>query len=368
MSSDSKYSSIHYNAYLQIDKITSAQALRSDELSAHAHDEMLFIITHQVYELWFKQINYELSSIIRDFSKHQVNEKNVGIGVSRLDRIIEIMKLLVQQISVMETMTPLDFLDFRNYLFPASGFQSFQFREMEVMLGLKENRRTTYNDKPYYCVFAQNKKENLEDLEKGKSLLDLVEDWLERTPFLEFGTFNFIEEYQKAVNSMLKKEKKAILSTEILSDEFKEMRLKMLGDTNTYFLNIMDENKHNELIKEGALTISYKATIAALFINLYRDEPILHMPFLLISKLVEIDDQLTTWRYRHAQMVMRMLGKKVGTGGSSGHEYLATTAAKHHIFADFHNVSTLLIPRSELPVLPEDFRKTLGFYFSTLNE
>jgi tryptophan 2,3-dioxygenase len=367
MNNETKYSSIHYNSYLQVDKITSAQTLRSDEIGAHAHDEMLFIITHQVYELWFKQINFELRSIVKDFSARQVNEKNVGIAVSRLERVIEIMKLLVQQIGVMETMTPLDFLDFRNYLFPASGFQSFQFREMEVMLGLKENRRTTYNNKPYHCVFANEKKEVLEGLEKGNSLFDLVEDWLERTPFLEFGDFNFISEYQKAVQSMLEKEKAAIMNTDILTDESKQMRLTMLGDTNTYFANIMDENRHNELIQDGKLQLSYKATIAALFINLYRDEPILHIPFLLLSKLVEIDDHITTWRYRHAQMVMRMLGKKVGTGGSSGHEYLASTAAKHHIFADFHNVSTLLIPRSELPVLPDSFKRNLGFYFSALN-
>jgi|JI7StandDraft_1071085.scaffolds.fasta_scaffold03972_10 tryptophan 2,3-dioxygenase len=367
MNNDTKYSSIHYNSYLQVDKITSAQQLRSDEIGAHAHDEMLFIITHQVYELWFKQINFELRSVVKDFSARQVNEKNVGIAVSRLERVIEIMKLLVQQIGVMETMTPLDFLDFRNYLFPASGFQSFQFREMEVMLGLKENRRTTYNNKPYHCVFANEKKDALESLEKGNSLFDLIEDWLERTPFLEFGDFNFISEYQKAVNSMLEKEKAAIMNTDILTDESKQMRLTMLGDTNTYFANIMDENRHIELIKDGKLQLSYKATIAALFIHLYRDEPILHIPFLLLSKLVEIDDHITTWRYRHAQMVMRMLGKKVGTGGSSGHEYLASTAAKHHIFADFHNVSTLLIPRSELPVLPDSFKRNLGFYFSALN-
>lgn len=367
MNNDTKYSSIHYNSYLQVDKITSAQQLRSDEIGAHAHDEMLFIITHQVYELWFKQINFELRSVVKDFSARQVNEKNVGIAVSRLERVIEIMKLLVQQIGVMETMTPLDFLDFRNYLFPASGFQSFQFREMEVMLGLKENRRTTYNNKPYHCVFANEKKDALESLEKGNSLFDLIEDWLERTPFLEFGDFNFISEYQKAVNSMLEKEKAAIMNTDILTDESKQMRLTMLGDTNTYFANIMDENRHIELIKDGKLQLSYKATIAALFIHLYRDEPILHIPFLLLSKLVEIDDHITTWRYRHAQMVMRMLGKKVGTGGSSGHEYLASTASKHHIFADFHNVSTLLIPRSELPVLPDSFKRNLGFYFSALN-
>jgi tryptophan 2,3-dioxygenase len=368
MSQDSKYSSIHYNSYLQVDKITSAQNLRSDDLGVHAHDEMLFIITHQVYELWFKQINYELRAIISEFSAHQVNEKSVGIAVSRLERIIEIMKLLVQQIGVMETMTPLDFLDFRNYLFPASGFQSFQFREMEVMLGLKENKRTTYNDKPYHCVFADTKKDTLVGLEKSNSLLDLIEDWLERTPFLEFGDYNFVAEYQKSVQVMLEKEKEAIMNTDILSEEFKQMRLTMLGDTNTYFANIMDEEKHNILIAEGKLSLSYKATLAALFINLYRDEPILHVPFLLLSKLVEIDDQLTTWRYRHAQMVMRMLGKKVGTGGSSGHEYLATTAAKHHIFADFHNVSTLLIPRSSLPILPDNFKKTLGFYFTALQD
>ena len=368
MTTDNKYSSIHYNSYLQLDRITSSQSLRSDEVGAHAHDEMLFIITHQVYELWFKQINFELRSIINDFSKRQVNEKNVGIAVSRLDRIIEIMKLLVQQIGVMETMTPLDFLDFRNYLFPASGFQSFQFREMEVMLGLKQDRRTTYNDKPYHCVFADTKKETLEGLERGSSLLDLIEDWLERTPFLEFGEFRFVEEYQKAVLKMLDQEKEAIMKSDILSEESKQMRLTMLGDTNTYFSNIMNEDRHIALVKEGKLQLSYKATLAALFINLYRDEPILHVPFLLISKLVEIDDHLTTWRYRHAQMVMRMLGKKVGTGGSSGHEYLASTAAKHHIFADFHNVSTLLIPRSALPELPENFRKNLGFYFSAMHE
>lgn len=366
MNADQKYSSIHYNSYLQIDKITSAQSLRSEELGQPAHDEMLFIITHQVYELWFKQINHELRAIVKDFSGDQLNETNVGTVVSRLNRIIEIMKLLVQQVGIIETMTPLDFLDFRNYLFPASGFQSFQFREMEVMLGLKENRRITYNDKPYHCVFANSAKSTLENLEESNSLSDLVEDWLERTPFLEFESFNFIEEYQKAVKHMLENEQNAINASEILSAENKTMRLRMLGDTSTYFANIMDEKQHDAMVADGKLNISYKATIAALFINLYRDEPILHLPFQLLSKLVEIDDQLTTWRYRHAQMVMRMLGKKVGTGGSSGHEYLASTAAKHHIFADFHNVSTLLIPRSELPILPEKFKRNLGFHFSTL--
>ncbi len=361
---ETKYTSIHYNSYLQVDKITSAQDLRSVALGTPAHDEMLFIITHQVYELWFKQINFELRSLVELFSADSVNETTIGVAVGRLNRVIEIMKVLVQQISIMETMTPLDFLDFRNYLFPASGFQSFQFREMEVMLGLKSDYRTTYNGKPYHCVFADDKKGVLEHLENSPSLFELVEVWLERTPFLELGDFKFKEEYEEAVQKMLEKEKAAIMSTDILTEETKQMRLTMLGDTHTYFAQILDENYHNQLIADGKLRLSYNSTLAALFINLYRDEPILHLPFQFLSKLVEVDDQVTTWRYRHAQMVMRMLGKKVGTGGSSGHEYLATTAAKHHIFADFHNVSTLLIPRSELPRLPDNLKKKLGFQFS----
>jgi tryptophan 2,3-dioxygenase len=366
MSQESKYSSIHYMDYLQVDKIVNAQDLRSVKVGAPAHDEMLFIITHQVYELWFKQINHELRAVCKDFGQANVNERNIGIAVSRLKRVVEIQKLMIQQISVMETMTPLDFLDFRNYLFPASGFQSFQFREMEVMLGLKSDKRMTYNQKPYNVVFDDKKREDLNDLEHSQSLLQLVAHWLERTPFLETGDFHFLVAYQEAVKKMLDSESAAIRNTDILTDESKEMRLKMLGDTHTYFANIMDEAKHNELIADGQLQLSYKATIAALFINIYRDEPILHMPFLLISTLVEIDDQLTTWRYRHAQMVMRMLGKKIGTGGSSGHEYLAKTAAKHHIFADFHNVSTLLIPRSSVPDLPLSVKQNLGFHFTTL--
>jgi tryptophan 2,3-dioxygenase len=360
----SKYSSIHYNSYLQLDKVTDSQGLRSVELGKPAHDEMLFIITHQVYELWFKQINHELYSIKSFFSDRQINESNIGIAVARIERIIEIFKLLTHQINIMETMTPMDFLDFRNYLFPASGFQSFQFREMEVLLGLKNKKRITYNDKPYHVVFDSEKQEKLKTLENSASLQELIEEWLERTPFLDYGDFNFLEEYRKAVEKMLEEEKTAILSSEILSEETKAMRIRMLGDTNTYFANIMDESKHSALLTNGELSLSYKATIAALFINIYRDEPILHMPYILLSKLIEIDDLLTTWRYRHAQMVMRMLGKKVGTGGSSGHDYLATTAAKHHIFSDLHNISTLLIPRSSVPSLPIELKKSLGFYFS----
>ncbi len=363
--SNKKYSTIHYHNYLQLDKILSAQTLRSAGLEENpAHDEMLFIVIHQVYELWFKQLMHELGSVLDLFGKHRVDERNIGTAVARLDRIVEILNLLIQQIRVLETMTPLDFLDFRSYLFPASGFQSFQFRMIEGMLGLEEKERLTYNNHHYASVFPDKQKEKLKEVTKNGTLFDVVEAWLERTPFLQFGQFEFLKHYKAAVERMLAKEQGAIKASEYLDEKEKAMRLRMLGGTDTYFQSVLDPKVHQQMVDEGKLRLSYKATIAALLINLYRDEPILHQPFKFMLCLVDIDELLTTWRYRHAQMVLRMLGRKIGTGGSSGHEYLHATAEKHHIFTDFHNISTLLIPRSELPGLPDNLKKELGFYFT----
>ena len=359
-----KYTSIHYHNYLELDKILSAQNLRSALDGKPAHDEMLFIIIHQVYELWFKEIGHDLNSVVTMFEADNVDERSISVAVARLNRVIEIFKVLIAQIRVLETMTSLDFLDFRNYLFPASGFQSFQFRMVELMLGLKSEQRITYNQAPYTDAFQDQQRKKLLELENSNSMLDLLEAWLERTPFLEFNNFNFLKEYRKAVKNMLEEESRAISSSSILTEEEKKMRLTMLGDTDTYFASVLNKNRHNELIEKGELKLSYRATIAALLINLYRDEPILQMPYMFISKLQEIDDLLTTWRFRHAQMVMRMLGRKTGTGGSSGHKYLRETADRHKIFSDLHNISTLLIPRSKLPDLPQTLRSELGFYFT----
>lgn len=360
-----KYASVHYTDYLQLKKLLDAQTMRSVELNEPAHDEMLFIIVHQVYELWFKEIIHDTESVMKMFKGDSVDEKSIGTAVHRMNRVTEILKLLIQQIDVLETLTPLDFLDFRNYLFPASGFQSFQFRKLEVSLGLKAGGRQTYYQTPYMSVFSEAEREQLIEAEEGLSLLQHVELWLERTPFLKWKNFDFLSAYKRAVDHMLVNEKDAIRNTDILTDKEKEMRLKMLGDTDTYFLTVLDESKHNEMMAEGKIKLSYKATLGALLINLYRDEPILHLPFQLLSKLTDIDELLTTWRYRHAQMVLRMIGRKVGTGGSSGYEYLLSTAFKHQIFLDLHNISTLMIPRSELPELPEEVKRDLGFYYST---
>ncbi|MEE9374614.1 MAG: tryptophan 2,3-dioxygenase family protein [Saprospiraceae bacterium] len=364
MKEEGKYSTIHYQQYLGLDKLLNTQVLRSEQLGKPAHEEMLFIITHQVYELWFKQIIHELDSVIKMFSEERLDENNLGNVIARLDRVERIMQLLIDQIGVMESMTPLDFLDFREYLFPASGFQSIQFRKIECLLGLPDQERITYHNTKYNSVFPEKQKKELSEIYKNGTLFDWVNKWLERTPFLKLDGFDFLVKYQEAVKKMLDKESKAINASEYLTEKEKEKRLEMVGGTDTYFKAILSKEYHNDLIKEGKKRMSYDASLAALFINLYRDEPILQLPFQLLTNLIDIDDLMTTWRTRHAQMVLRMLGNKVGTGGSTGHEYLAKTAMKHRIFTDFHSISTLLISRSELPILPPEIKKKLGYHFS----
>ena len=146
--------------------------MRSAELEPiPAHDEMLFIVIHQVYELWFKQIIHELTSVVKMFNADDVNERNIGTAVARLKRVIEIQEVLIKQIHVLETLTPLDFLDFRNYLFPASGFQSFQFRMAETLLGLREEDRITYNNKRYDAEFEPNQQQQLREVMENGTIV-----------------------------------------------------------------------------------------------------------------------------------------------------------------------------------------------------
>src|SRR3954469_16495752 len=135
---------VYYGEYLQLDKIIEAQHPVSFETgNEQAHDEMLFIIIHQAYELWFKQVLFEVNSVIEMMSKPSLNDNSAELQtvVHRMKRVATILKVLVQQIDILETMTPMDFLDFRDMLRPASGFQSWQFKIIEAKLGLKFEQR-----------------------------------------------------------------------------------------------------------------------------------------------------------------------------------------------------------------------------------
>src|SRR5260370_42668907 len=140
---------VYYADYLKLDTLLAAQAPESARQGQPAHDEMLFIIVHQAYELWFRQILHELDRIQSDFESNPMADEQLGRIVHGLDRINEILKLLIQQLDVLETMTPLDFLAFRDFLFPASGFQSAQFRMIEIRLRLSRDARSYYAGKPF---------------------------------------------------------------------------------------------------------------------------------------------------------------------------------------------------------------------------
>ncbi len=354
---------VYYGDYLELDKILNAQQLKSAEYGKKAHDETLFIIVHQVYELWFKQILHELNSILSIFSQEKVEEREMGTINQRLGRIIEIQRVLQEQFSVIETMTPLDFLDFRDYLVPASGFQSIQFRSIEIKLGLRMNQRVQFDQSSFINRLSEDDKKYLLAVEGSPSLLDFLEKWLERLPFLEFGEFKFWKLYKEAVESMLITDREIVNNRTQLTDGEKQKQLIELDVTEQSFNSILDEGLFAELKESNVVKLSQKAFLSALFISLYRDEPALNAPYKLIQNLIDIDENFTNWRHRHALLAHRMLGTKIGTGGSSGHEYLKSTTSNNRIFLDFFNLSTFLIPRSSLPELPKKVREKLNFSF-----
>ena len=356
---------LNYSDYLKLEEILNNQKLKSAERGTPAHDEMLFIIIHQVYELWFKQIIHELDSVLLMFNKVSISESDVSLSVTRLDRIIEIQKILIDQVRILETMTAMDFLEFRDHLFPSSGFQSSQFRKLENKLGLKKTDRINYGGKDYKLSLNQDEKDAVEKSENEYSLFQLLETWLERTPFLQFEGFDFWDQYSVAVRSLLKNEKSVIKNNPNYSKDEVEYHLKEHERAVISFEAMIDLNKHNELIEKNKKRLSHKATQAALLIFLYRDEPILHSPFNFLSRLMDVDELFTTWRQRHALMVRRMIGSKIGTGGSSGHAYLKSTADRHKVFAELADLSTFFIPRSALPELPDHIKRNLGYHFQS---
>lgn len=351
---------ISYSDYLKTGPLLDLQKTRSAEFGEEAHEELLFIIIHQTYELWFRQILHELDSILKLFARDLVREEDMGTVVGRLSRIVEIQRLLVDQVSVLETMTPLDFLDFRNMLYPASGFQSVQWRLIENKLGLKSTSRLKYNAQPYHASVNPAEAELMLKSEQEPSLFDAVDAWLARTPFLQTPEYDFKAHYGSAVRAMLEEDKESVLRF-AKSDEDRERNLKQIEETARVFESLFDESRYRELQEKGTFRLQHKAIQAALLILLYRDQPAFNLPFQLLTRLQDIDELMTTWRYRHALMAHRMLGTKIGTGGSSGHQYLKAATDNHRVFADFFNLATFLIPRSSLPKLPESLTRRLGF-------
>lgn len=350
---------VYYSEYLQLDKLLGAQSLQSEKYGDAAHDEMLFIIVHQAYEIWFKQVLHELRSVLGIFRAKHVADESLMTVVHRLNRVSKIQQLLNQQIAVLETMTPQDFLEFRDYLVPASGFQSIQFKELEISLGLKRDTRIPFDQQSFYTRISESDRAYLAGLENEASLFECVDDWLARMPFLHMDDFAFSEHFKRAIEDSLLKDEAILRANELLSEDELLDELNGLESTRENFAALFDPNLYQQMQNEGRVRLSQQALQSALFINLYREEPVFNLPFQVLSCLADMDDNMTIWRYRHSMMVQRMLGSKIGTGGSSGHDYLRKTTERNRIFTDLLNMSTYLLPKSALPILPDRVRNAL---------
>lgn len=367
---------VHYHDYLQLDKILNAQELESNKHNASAHDEMLFIIIHQTYELWFKQLHHEADSVVAIMRKPSLNDNSPELQtvVHRLIRIATILRVLVHQIDIMETMTPMDFLDFRDMLRPASGFQSWQFKLLEAKLGLKFEYR--HGQEYYTSQLRQQHIDLIKAAENGQSFLQLMNTWLERMPFSPAtpppkGGSSEAQSQLLENTAINKKTPKSEVSEQVSPppgepegawdfwSEYKEAYSNSLAEAEKNNLDFFNEVFFQQ--RETHYTLSAKANRAALFIMLYRGYPMLQQPFQILNSVLEIDEQLSTWRHRHINMVHRMIGTRIGTGGSSGKDYLKAAADKHYIFKEVAQLTSFLIERRKLPQLPKEVEKKLGF-------
>jgi tryptophan 2,3-dioxygenase len=301
----------------------------------HAHDEMLFIVIHQTYELWFHQLLYEVDSVIAILRQPTVNDNSPELQtiVHRLSRCATILKVLVHQIDIMETMNPMDFQDFRDLLRPASGFQSVAFKLLEARLGLRFEHR--FGQGYYLSQLRPEEAERIRVAEQEPSLLQLVNAWLERMPFFdEAAAERFWADYRHRYETSLAEGERGNLTA-----------------FDTVFYGPADTGR----------SLSAAACRSALFIMLYRGYPVLQLPFQVLHQLLEIDEQLSTWRYRHMSMVHRTIGSRIGTGGSTGRDYLASALERHHLFREIAALTSFLLQRKRLPELPPEMQRRLGF-------
>ena len=343
---------IHYGEYLELDKILNAQHPESFKPGKQpAHDEMLFIIIHQAYELWFKQIQFEIDSVLEIMRRPALNDNSSELQtiVHRLTRVTAILKLLVQQIDILETMTPMDFLDFRDMLRPASGFQSWQFKKLEAKLGLKFAQR--HGQEYYISQLKEAEIELIKEAEEGNSVIDLLNDWLERMPFINDN--NYWKDYHPISGNH---------NSPIFWNDYEYIYVNSLApaekNNEQFFKKIFNDGQAEEHRQ-----LSPKACRSALFILLYRGYPMLELPFQLLDTLLAIDNQLGNWRNRHINMVQRMIGTRIGTGGSSGAGYLQAAMEKHSIFKEIAQLNSFLIDRRKLPILPTALTDKLGYNF-----
>lgn len=342
-----------YGSYLRLETLLSAQdppdferlapgeapASRTRTL-AH-HDEMLFIVVHQVYELWFKQIIHELR-LARDLLGRRVPEEDVPRIVAAVQRVNEILRIAAEQWRVIETMAPASFLEFRNLISPGSGFQSVQFREMEILAGLKEEVRMDFEGHPYAANLPPADQERIARLRDEASLRDVLMAWLARTP-IERVFPGFGEAFLAAFAAYIEDEAGLQdANPNLAPSQRKAARARLQAQ--------VTEARRYLLEGEDAQRRAHQAFV---FIASYRDAPLLRWPSTLIDTFIEFEEYFRIFRFRHARMVERMIGSRTGTGGSPGVAYLDRTSSKYRIFGDLLEARSFFLAGSRVPKLPD---------------
>ena len=353
---------MYYKDYLSLNSILNSQHPASfEEGNTPAHDEMLFIIIHQATELWFKQILFELDYIMEVFDQEKINDNSEELNLvrHRLHRIIAINELLNQQVTILDTMTPLDFLEFRNLLAPSSGFQSVQFRLIEARLGLKLEKRheSAYYKRTNEGGFTLPDYESINAVENKLTLLQQINRWLERMPF-------FKEDFWASFNSEANQQNMHpfwFTYRKVYEEGLVDREKNKLPDFDYVFFEKQIDGSSDEQLKTLRSDLSPAAMRAALFIMLYRDFPMFQTSYQILDALIEIDHAMSNWRHKHFIMVRRMIGMRVGTGNTSGRGYLEGALNKHYVFKDISGLSTYLIERKKLPHLPYELIKQLSF-------
>jgi tryptophan 2,3-dioxygenase len=350
-----------YWDYLRLPELLELQGGLEGNDAELSEDELHFIVVHQVFELWFKLMLRELRLARDKMAAPWVEEETIPYVVHHLRRVNEIFRLAVEQFRVMETLTPQDFLAFRSKLGTASGFQSFQMREIEAIMGLSADQRTAQgHTDPLQSLQAAVKQAQagapllarVLQARQDTSLRQALHAWLFRTPIQGSRPTDphdaqvvehFLQAYLAALDEHQSAQMAPLLADARQTTAVRAQFAAMRASAQAFFdaADVPEERQRPRVRRIRA---------GILFVESYRDLPLLAWPRLLIDTVVEMEELFVLWRTRHARMVERVIGRRVGTGGSSGVDYLDETA-RYRIFPELWAVRTLLLPRAILPPL-----------------
>jgi tryptophan 2,3-dioxygenase len=352
----------NYCDYIRVEELLGLQGGLAPDDAALANEEVLFVVVHQVYELWFKLVLRELTAARDLFTAPVVAEQELSGAVTRMRRIVTILRVAVHHFEVVETLGTREYLAFRDKLFPASGFQSAQLRQIEIMLGLQEDERIPLGP-PGSHMKALDDPTGLPSPARARverqladrpSLREALEAWLARTPIegAHHDAPDAGARLQRFVDRFLAAHARHI---DAARDHAQSVTTKTDSAERLAAMYEREKASVREFLAPGATAESLRrqrVRAAMLFIETYRDLPLLSWPREILAAVIELEQAFVLFRQRHARMVERVIGRRTGTGGSAGVEYLDQTALVYRVFRDLWAVRTMLLPR-ELAGLPE---------------